>query len=109
MEVLFEAHDEVELERVVTLGATLVGVNSRNLKTMQVDPQRALALGARLPPAIVGVYESGIQTGADLAAAARAGYRAALVGESLLRSSSPAAALRKLRFAGDTARSGNDA
>jgi indole-3-glycerol phosphate synthase len=96
LEVLFEAHDEAELERALSAGATFLGVNSRDLRTMAISRERALALGARLPPGVHGVFESGVRGGPDLRAAARAGFRSALVGESLLRSPSPGAKLRAL-------------
>jgi indole-3-glycerol phosphate synthase len=96
LEPLFEAHDEGELERVVAAGAAVVGVNSRDLRTMRVDPAAALRLGARIPSKVHGVFESGVRGGGDLRAAAEAGFRSALVGEALLRSESPGAALSAL-------------
>jgi indole-3-glycerol phosphate synthase len=96
LEVLFEAHDAGELARVVDARAELVGVNSRDLKTMAVAPEGALQLAARLPKGVCGVFESGVKSGADLRAAAAAGFRAALVGETLLRAADPGGRLRQL-------------
>jgi len=94
--VLHEAHDAGEVARLLDAGADVVGVNSRDLATMAVDPAGALALGPRLPCEVCGVFESGVKRGDDLRAAARAGYRAALVGETLLRAADPGARLREL-------------
>jgi indole-3-glycerol phosphate synthase len=96
LEILFEVHDERELERVLAAGATLVGVNSRDLRTLQVAPAAALRLGARLPPSVHGVFESGVKSADDLRAARDAGFRSALVGEALLRAPDPGGAVRRL-------------
>jgi indole-3-glycerol phosphate synthase len=103
VELLFEAHDEAEIRRVVKAGAEIVGVNSRDLKTMEVAPERALQLAALLPNTVCGVFESGVRRGADLRAAATAGFRSALVGETLLRAVDPGARLRKLLREGGAA------
>ena len=88
--VLVEAHDESELDRALTAGARLIGVNNRNLKTFKVDLGTSERLAARLrdfspavPPLLVG--ESGIHTRADVERLARCGVQAILVGESLMR------------------------
>ncbi|MGD0799188.1 MAG: indole-3-glycerol phosphate synthase TrpC [Acidobacteriaceae bacterium] len=96
LDVLVEVHDRAELDRAAALGATLIGVNSRNLHTMHVDPQTPLALAPHIPPHALAVAESGIRTPADLARLRAAGYPAFLVGESLMRQPSPAAALTAL-------------
>ncbi len=96
IDVLCEVHDAAELDRAVTLGFTMIGVNSRNLHTMQVDPDGQIELGRRLPKSVVRVAESGIRTQADMARMAAAGYDAFLIGESLMREANPAAALAGL-------------
>jgi indole-3-glycerol phosphate synthase len=96
LDVLVEVHDRAELDRASALGATLIGVNSRNLHTMQVDPQTQLDLAPHIPPQALAIAESGICTPADVARLRAAGYQAFLVGESLMREADPAAALAAL-------------
>jgi indole-3-glycerol phosphate synthase len=96
LDVLCEVHDKAELDRAVALGFTVIGVNSRNLHTMQVDPEGQIELARWLPQSAVRVAESGIRTVADMARMASAGYDAFLVGESLMREPDPAAALAGL-------------
>jgi indole-3-glycerol phosphate synthase len=96
LDVLVEVHDRAELDRAAALGATLIGVNSRNLHTMQVDPQTQLDLVAHLPADALAIAESGIRTPADIARLRAAGYQGFLVGESLMREADPAAALTAL-------------
>ncbi len=96
LDVLCEVHDRVEMERAIALGATLIGVNSRNLHTMQVEPRTQIELAQWLPRHTVHVAESGIQSAADIAQMRGAGYDAFLVGESLMRQPDPAAALAAL-------------
>ena len=98
MDALVEVHDGGELERAVAAGASLVGVNQRDLTTFEVDEDRAQRLAELIPPGVVKVAESGIRDGAGAASLRRAGYDAILVGESLVVSSDPAAALRALRL-----------
>ena len=96
LDVLCEVHDAVELDRAVALGFTTIGVNSRNLHTMQVDPEGQIELARRLPKTAVRVAESGIRTQADMARMAAAGYNVFLIGESLMREADPGAALAAL-------------
>jgi indole-3-glycerol phosphate synthase len=96
LDVLCEVHDRVEADRAAQMGCTLIGVNSRNLHTMQVEPQTQLDLAQWLPRDAVHVAESGIRTAADVEALRAAGYDAFLVGESLMRQADPAAALATL-------------
>ncbi len=96
MSALVEVHDELELKRALEVGAQLVGVNQRDLRTFEVDPGRALALGRKIPADIVAVAESGIRTADDVSALAAAGYRAVLVGETLVRSGDRRAAVAGL-------------
>jgi len=96
LDVLCEVHDRAELDRAVALGFNVIGVNSRNLHTMQVLPQTQIDLAQWLPPDAIHVAESGIQNQADLARLRAAGYHAFLVGELLMRQPDPAAALTEL-------------
>ena len=94
--VLIEVHDEEELARALGTGAGLIGVNQRDLRTFQVDHERACALAARIPPGVVAVAESGIRDAADARRLAEAGYDAILVGETLMRAADRPAQLRAL-------------
>ncbi len=96
LDVLVEIHDEAELSVALAAGADLVGVNQRDLVTFQVDHQRALRMAAAMPPGVVRVAESGVRGPADAAALHAAGYHAVLVGETLVTSGDPAAAVRAL-------------
>ena len=95
--VLVEAHDEVEVQRALDAGAQIIGVNSRDLKTFEVDLPGMVRLGALLPASVTRVAESGIRSRGDVEALAAAGYGAFLVGEALLKAPDPAAMLRTLR------------
>jgi indole-3-glycerol phosphate synthase len=99
LDVLVEIHDERELDAALAAGATMVGVNQRDLVTFQVDHERALRMAGVIPDAIVKVAESGVRGANDAAALHAAGYRAVLVGETLVRSPEPAAEVRRLRGA----------
>jgi indole-3-glycerol phosphate synthase len=97
LDVLVEIHDEAELERAMAVGAKLVGVNQRDLVTFQVDTDRAVRMAPRIPDDVTRVAESGIRGPEDAARLAEAGYDALLVGESLVTSGDPAAAVAALR------------
>lgn len=96
MAALVEVHEEDELAKAVDSGATLIGVNNRNLETFEVTLQTSLRLSRLMPGAALRVSESGIRTRDDIDLLRGAGYQAFLVGESLMRSSDPALALRDL-------------
>lgn len=83
---LIEVHDETELTTALEIGATIIGVNQRDLKTFEVDHQRAVRMAAMMPDGIVKVAESGVKTRTDAQALRNAGYNAVLVGESLVTS-----------------------
>ncbi len=102
LDALVEIHDEAELERALAVGATLIGVNQRDLVTFEVDHDRARRMAARFPDGIVSIAESGVRGPADAASLADAGYDAVLVGESLVTSEDPSAAVAALRSAGST-------
>src|SRR5664280_904240 len=93
---LVEVHDETELHRALDAGAALVGVNQRDLRTFEVDRQRALSLGAAIPAGVLAVAESGIRDVGDVARLAEAGFQAVLVGETLVRSADRRAAVAEL-------------
>jgi len=96
LDVLCEAHDEAELQRALDAGCDLIGINSRNLRTFEVNLETAFQLAEKMPSACVRVAESGIQSGADLARLRSAGYEAFLIGESLMGAERPGEALAKL-------------
>jgi indole-3-glycerol phosphate synthase len=97
LDALVETHDEPEVERALRAGATLIGVNQRDLVTFQVDTDRAVRVAAAIPDDVVKVAESGVRDGDDARRLADAGYDAVLVGESLVTSGDPAAGVRALR------------
>ncbi|MEP6918413.1 MAG: indole-3-glycerol phosphate synthase TrpC [Acidobacteriota bacterium] len=93
---LVEVHGMEELHRAVDAGARIIGVNSRNLRTLAVDMTVLDEAAASLPREVVGVAESGIRSAADLTRLSAAGYHAFLVGERLITQPDPGAALREL-------------
>jgi indole-3-glycerol phosphate synthase len=97
LDALVEIHDEAELEHALAAGATLVGVNQRDLVTFDVDPERAVRMAGVIPDTAVKVAESGVRDAADAARLRAAGYDAVLVGETLVTAADPAAAVRSLR------------
>ena len=97
LEVLVETHDEHELERALNVGATIVGVNQRDLITFEVDHARAERMASLIPPTVVRVAESGVRNADDARRLRDAGYDAVLVGESIVTSSDPVAAVRDLK------------
>lgn len=94
---LVETHTEEDLEKALATDAEVVGVNARDLETLEVDPERALALLARVPQDRIGVLESGVTTREHVDRATEAGARAVLVGEALMRAEDVGAKLRELR------------
>jgi indole-3-glycerol phosphate synthase len=97
MAPLVEAHAEEDLDRALATEAELVGVNARDLESLEVDVDRALRLLRRVPDDRLAVIESGISTRADVERVVEAGAAAVLVGEALMRAEDPAAKLRELR------------
>ena len=96
LDLLVEAHTEDEVQAAVDAGAEIVGINNRNLKTLEVDPDTVLNLLADIPAGTVVVAESGISERADVIRLGEAGVDAILVGEALMREDDPVAAIRSL-------------
>jgi indole-3-glycerol phosphate synthase len=96
LDVLCEVHDAAELARAIDVGFDVIGVNSRNLHTFEVDLNIALSLVSQIPATAVRVAESGIHNADDLRALRSAGYQSFLIGESLMRANHPGEALSAL-------------
>lgn len=94
---LVEVHDEEELKRALDAGATVIGVNQRDLHTFEVDTDRAVRVGEAMPEGIIRVAESGVRTSQDAARLKSAGFHAVLVGEALVTAPDPAAQLIAIR------------
>jgi indole-3-glycerol phosphate synthase len=99
MEPLVETHTETDLERALATRARVIGVNARDLETLEVDVERALLQLERVPTDRIAVLESGVSTFPQVERAAAAGASAILVGEALMRTKDPAALIRELRGA----------
>ena len=102
LDALVEIHDEAELARALAVGASLVGVNQRDLHTFAVDHERAVRVGRAIPESVVRVAESGVRGPDDARLLADAGFDAVLVGESVVTADDPAAAVRALRNSTDS-------
>ncbi|MGH9582894.1 MAG: indole-3-glycerol phosphate synthase TrpC [Bryobacteraceae bacterium] len=96
MAALVEVHDAGDLSKAADSGAEIIGVNNRNLRTFEVSLDVSLQLSERMPVNAIRVSESGISSRSDIDLLLGAGFHALLVGESLMRSGDPAAALREL-------------
>lgn len=96
LDCLVEVHDEGELETALECGAEIIGVNNRNLQTLDVDPDTALRLLVDAPAGSIVVAESGITSNPDVQRLEEAGVDAILVGEALMREDDPAAAVHAL-------------
>lgn len=96
LDALVEVHSEEELAVALDAGAEIVGVNNRNLRTLQVDVRASETLIARMPKDVVAVSESGLKTAADLDRLAALGYHAFLMGERFMTDADPGAALARL-------------
>ena len=95
--VLVEVHDEPELDRALSAGARIIGVNNRNLRTLEVDLDASHRLIGAMPDHVTGVAESGLKSPEDVRTLGSAGYQAFLIGETLMTASDPAGTLRALR------------
>jgi indole-3-glycerol phosphate synthase len=96
LDALVEVHDERDLDRALAAGATLVGVNNRDLRTLRVDLEASRRLAPLIPEGILKVAESGIRSGRDVAALQQVGYGAFLVGEQFMSAADPGDALGQL-------------
>lgn len=96
MAALVEVHNEEELAAAAGSGARMIGVNNRNLHTFEVNVEVSLRLAEKMPAGVVRVAESGIHSSTDVHRLQAAGYKAFLVGEHLMRSGDPAAAVKAL-------------
>lgn len=96
LDALVEVHDERELDVALGAGATLIGVNQRDLVTFRVDHERAVRMGAAFPDGVTSVAESGVRGRTDAEALRAAGYDAVLVGEHLVTAADTRAALADL-------------
>ncbi len=94
---LVECHDQDEIKRSLPAHPDMIGVNQRDLRTFEVDKNRAVRLSRSIPSGMLKVAESGIETAEDLIRLRDAGYDGALVGEHLITAPDPAEALRRLR------------
>lgn len=97
LSALVETHDEAEVELALRAGARILGVNNWNLRDFSVDPDNSRRLRALVPPEVLFVAESGVQSAADAAALRAAGADAVLVGETMMRAPDKAAKLEELR------------
>ena len=104
MTTLVEVHDEAETQRAVDAGATVIGVNARNLKTLEVHPDTFGRLAPLIPNGVLKVAESGIRDAEDARAYAHAGADAVLVGEALVTGADPATRVRAMRQLSEPAR-----
>jgi indole-3-glycerol phosphate synthase len=97
LDALVETHSEEDLDEALSTDATIVGVNARDLETLEIDLDRALALLPRIPDDRVAVLESGIASREAVERAVDAGARAVLIGEALMRAPDPGSLIRELR------------
>jgi len=96
MDALVEVHSRRELEAALSVGADLVGINNRDLRTFEVRLETTCQLAPTVPDGVAVVAESGIRTRADVERLKQCGVHAVLVGETLMRSRDPGAAAREL-------------
>src|SRR5262249_25097719 len=96
LDVLCEVHDQQELQRALEGGADIIGVNSRDLRTFQINLDTLLELSTLIPNHVLRVAESGISTGAEIRDMHSFGYQAFLIGEALMRADDPAKKLEQL-------------
>ena len=96
LEILFEIRDDRELELALSLNVSVIGVNNRNLETLEIDPETSLRILPLIPRDVAAVAESGVKSAADVRLVAAAGADAVLVGSELSASADPEAAVRSL-------------
>jgi indole-3-glycerol phosphate synthase len=96
LDALVEVHDATELAIAIDAGARIIGVNNRNLRTLEVDVHASEELIACMPPEVAAISESGLKTAADLERLRQLGYRAFLIGERFMTAAEPGEALKGL-------------
>jgi indole-3-glycerol phosphate synthase len=96
LDVLVEVHDLAEMERALDMGADMIGINNRNLKTFEVNLATTEKLAEEIPNDTVAISESGIRTGEDVRRVRAAGINAVLVGETLMRAKNVPEKMREL-------------
>ena len=96
LDAVCEVHEETELNRALECGFDVIGVNSRNLRTFEVDRERPFELAIRLPKGVLKVAESGLSSGREIAELRSAGYDAFLIGEALMRADHPGDELARI-------------
>jgi indole-3-glycerol phosphate synthase len=96
LDVLCEVHDQQELQRALEGGADIIGINSRDLRTFQVNMDTVMELGSLIPNHVLRVAESGIGSGAEIKELHSFGYQAFLIGETLMRAEDPGKKLQQL-------------
>lgn len=101
LDVLVEVHDLPEMERALELGADMIGINNRNLKTFEVDLATTEALAEEIPSDAVAISESGIKTAEDVRRVRAAGVNAVLIGETLMRAKNVPEKMRELLLKDD--------
>lgn len=94
--VLVEVHDEIELEIALRLGARFIGVNNRNLKTLEISLETSIRMKSLIPKDVIAICESGIRSGTEIGTLSRLGYSGFLIGSSLMRTGKPGQTLKKL-------------
>jgi len=104
LEVLVEVRDERELDRALALEARAVGINNRNLETLEIDPSTSERLLAHIPPGVIAIAESGVTSRADVERVGHAGADAVLVGSSISAADDPTSAVRALTGVGKSKR-----
>lgn len=96
LELLVEVRDEKELQLALAFGASVIGINNRDLETLEIDPTTAPRLLPLIPKEVIAIAESGMKTGSDVKAVAMAGADAVLIGSEVSGSSDPESAVRGL-------------
>ena len=99
LDAVCEVHDQEELRRALDLGAEIIGVNNRDLRTLEVDLNTAVRLASKIPERTLKIAESGVSCGEDIRKLRSAGYEALLIGECLMRADAPGEELRRLMTA----------
>lgn len=96
LDALVEVHDETEAQRAIDVGATIIGINQRDLHSFSVDTDRAARVAGSLPTSVISVCESGLKDLVDVENASSAGFDAVLIGETFVSSPNPELAVREL-------------